>query len=60
MKNHIVPNTIYGTLRNAPHAIKVTISKIGVRMTQILDKELQPQAEKIITDTTTKKTDKHV
>jgi hypothetical protein len=60
MKNLIALNIIYGTLRNAQHVIKATILKTDVKMTQILDKELQPQAEIIIADTMTKKTDKYV
>ena len=60
MKNPIVPNIIYGTLKNVQRAIKATTLKTGAKMTQILDKELQPQAEIIIADTTTKKTDEYV
>ena len=60
MKNHTAPNIIYGTRKNAPHAIKVIISKTGVKMIQTSGKEPQLQAETTITDTTTKKTDKHV
>ena len=60
MKNLIVLNITYGTLRNAQRVIQATILKTGVKMTQILDKELQPQAEIIIADTTTKKTDEYV
>ena len=60
MKNLIVLNITYGTLRNAQRVIKATILKTDVKMTQILDKELQPQAAIIIADTTTKKTDKYV
>ena len=60
MKNLTALNIIFGTLKNAQHVIKATISKTGVKMIQILDKELQLQAEIIIADTTTKKTDKHV
>jgi hypothetical protein len=60
MKNLIVLNITYGTPRNAQRVIKATILKTDVKMTQILDKELQPQAAIIIADTTTKKTDKYV
>ena len=60
MRNPIALNIIYGTPKNAQRVIKATILKTGAKMTQILDKELQPQAEIIIADTTTKKTDEYV
>ena len=60
MKNRIAQSTTYGTLKSAQHVIKGTILKTDVKMTQTLDKEPLPQAEKILTDTTTKKTDKYV
>jgi hypothetical protein len=60
MRNLTALNIIYGTPKNAQPVIKATTSRTGVKTTQILDKELQLQAEIIIADTTTKKTDKHV
>ena len=60
MRNPIALNIIYGTPKSAQRVTKATILKTGVKMTQILDKELQPQAEIIIADITTKKTDKYV
>ena len=59
-RNPIALNITYGTLKNAQHATKATILKTGVKMTQTVSKELQLQAEIIIADTTTKKTDKYV
>jgi len=59
-KNLIALNITYGTPKNAQHVTKATILKTGVKMIQTLDKELQLQAEIIIADTTTKKTDKYV
>jgi hypothetical protein len=60
MRNPIALNIIYGTPKSAQRVTKATILKTDAKMIRISDRELQHQTGIVITDITTKKTDKYV